>query len=60
MTDVPDGWPCALLGAAPPSVLDREGAPAADDLLPQILTLTPRGAAWGTDEAGDGADASPV
>ncbi|MCJ2141862.1 putative phage tail protein [Methylobacterium sp. E-066] len=51
---------CAGLGVNPPSVLDREAQPSADDLLPQILSLTPRGPAWGTDEAGDGRGASPV
>ncbi|APT31931.1 hypothetical protein MCBMB27_02640 [Methylobacterium phyllosphaerae] len=51
---------CAGLGIAPPSVADREAQPTADDLLPQILQLTPRGAAWGTDEVGDGRGASPV
>ncbi|WP_375455650.1 putative phage tail protein [uncultured Methylobacterium sp.] len=57
---IPAGWPCALLPAVPPSVADRQSAPSADDLLPQVLALTPRGAAWGRDEAGDGRGASPV
>lgn len=49
------------LGRVPPSVIDRESAPTADDLLPQIAgVLTPRGPAWGTDEVGDGSGASPV
>ena len=55
-----DGWPCSLLAAVPPSVADKQSAPTADDLLPAVLTLTPRGSAWGTDEAGDGRGASPV
>ena len=56
---IPSGWPCALLPANPPSVADRLAAPGADDILPQLLQLTPRGAVWGTDEAGpaDGANA---
>ncbi len=58
--DIPAGWPCAALPADPPSVVDRLTNPSADDLLPQVLQLTPRGAAWGTDEAGDGQGASPV
>ena len=58
--DIPAGWPCAALPADPPSVADRLSDPTADDLLPQVLQLTPRGAAWGTDEAGDGQGASPV
>lgn len=66
MSDVPAlsdsvaGWPCYALPTDPPSVVDLEAQPSADDLLPQILTLTPRGPAWGTDEAGDGRGASPV
>ena len=60
MAGIPDGWPCAILAATPPSIIDREAAPAAADLLPQVLALTPRGPAWGTDEAGDGRGASPV
>lgn len=54
------GWPCYTLGSIPPSVADRQADPSADDLLPQILALTPRGPAWGTDESGDGSGASPV
>jgi len=54
------GWPCALLGLTPPSVADRQSNPTADDLLPAVLALAPRGPAWGTDEAGDGQGASPV
>ena len=60
MSEIPNGWPCAGLPANPPSVLDLEAQPTADGLLPQILPLTPRGPAWGTDEAGDGKGASPV
>jgi uncharacterized protein YmfQ (DUF2313 family) len=54
------GWPCALLPASPPSVADRLTGPVASELLAQILMLTPRGPAWGTDEAGDGSGASAV
>ncbi|GJD65183.1 putative phage tail protein [Methylobacterium frigidaeris] len=62
---VPDGcgpgWPCEALPGTPPSVADRQAAPSADDLYPQIAgVLTPRGPAWGTDEAGDGRGAGPV
>ncbi len=63
MTDGPyvaPGWPCALLPAVPPAVNDRLSAPTADDILPQLLQLTPRGPAWGTDEAGDGQGSRPV
>lgn len=60
MAEIPAGWPCAALPALAPSVADRQSAPTADDLLPQVLALTPRGPAWGTDEAGDGRGASPV
>ncbi|WP_201829536.1 putative phage tail protein [Microvirga zambiensis] len=57
---IPDGWPCALLPAQPPSVADREGGPAASDLLPQVIAVAPRGPIWGTDEVSDGSGASPV
>src|SRR5947199_1038242 len=60
MTDIPVGWPCALLSSDPPSVVDRQAIPSAAELLPQILPLTPRGPAWGEGEAGDGTGASPV
>ncbi len=60
MTDAVPGWPCYGLPADPPSVVDLEAQPTADGLLPQILPLTPRGPAWGTDEVGDGRGASPV
>ncbi|MGX9981988.1 putative phage tail protein [Methylobacterium fujisawaense] len=60
MSEIPSGWPCASLPSSPPSVVDVEAQPTADSLLPQILALTPRGAAWGTDEVGDGRGASPV
>ncbi|WP_158810240.1 putative phage tail protein [Beijerinckia sp. L45] len=60
MTDIAPGWPCALLPAIPPSVSDKLAAPTADDILPQLLQLTPRGPAWGTDEAGDGTGARPI
>ena len=54
------GWPCALLPTTAPSVADRLSAPTADEVLPQLLQLTPRGPAWGTDEAGSGQGAEPV
>lgn len=57
---IPDGWPCALLPAQPPSVADRESEPTADDLLPQVIAEVPRGVIWGTDEVSDGTGASPV
>lgn len=57
---VPTGWPCARLSATPPSVLDAQAQPTPESLLPAVLALTPRGPAWGTDEAGDGRGASPV
>lgn len=57
---IPDGWPCALLPAFPPSVADRESEPTADDLLPQVIAEVPRGVIWGTDEASDGTGAAPV
>ncbi|KQP11148.1 hypothetical protein ASF28_08885 [Methylobacterium sp. Leaf99] len=60
LESIPAGWPCALLPAEPPSVADRQSNPSADEILPQVLALTPRGAAWGADEAGDGKGASPV
>jgi len=52
-------WPCDLLPTNPPSIADQLSSPTADDILPQTLALTPRGPAWGTDEAGDGRGASP-
>jgi uncharacterized protein YmfQ (DUF2313 family) len=48
------GWPCNVTLGGAPGIDDKLSAPSADDLLPQVLALTPRGAAWGTDEAGDG------
>lgn len=60
MAEIPAGWPCASLPAVPPSVTDRQANPTAEGVLPQVLALTPRGPAWGTDEAGGGRDASPV
>ncbi len=60
LSDAVAGWPCYALPTDPPSVVDLEAQPTADSLLPQILPLTPRGPAWGTDEAGDGRGASPV
>ena len=56
----PSGWPCADLPTNPPSVADRLSAPSAADVLPQLLQITPRGPAWGTDEAGDGKGAQPT
>ncbi len=53
-------WPCAVLPGDAPSVADALSAPTAETLTPQLLQLTPRGAAWGTDEGGDGQGASPV
>jgi uncharacterized protein YmfQ (DUF2313 family) len=58
--DVPAGWPCALLSQLPPSVADNLSDPTAEILTPQVIAATPRGAAWGTDEYGDGTGASPV
>lgn len=60
MSEALSGWPCYGLPSDPPSVVDLEAQPTADTLLPQILPLTPRGPAWGTDEGGDGRGASPV
>ena len=60
VSDAVPGWPCYGFPTVPPSVVDAEAQPTADSLLPQILPLTPRGAAWGTDEVGDGKGASPV
>ncbi|MEE7460696.1 hypothetical protein MFUR16E_04780 [Methylobacterium fujisawaense] len=60
LSDAVAGWPCYGLPTVPPSVVDLEAQPTADSLLPQILALTPRGPAWGTDEVGDGKGASPV
>lgn len=54
------GWPCAALPEVAPSVADRQSDPSPEDLLSQILALTPRGPAWGTDEVGDGSGASPM
>jgi uncharacterized protein YmfQ (DUF2313 family) len=56
---IPEGWPCALLPAQPPSVGDRESEPSADVLLPQVIAVAPRGPIWGTDEVSDGTGASP-
>lgn len=53
------GWPCAPLAGGASSIADRLTDPSADDLLPQVLALAPRGAAWGSDEYGDGQGASP-
>jgi uncharacterized protein YmfQ (DUF2313 family) len=53
------GWPCNVSTLPGPPVDDLESQPTAQSLVPQLLPLTPRGAAWGTDEAGDGQGASP-
>ena len=60
MTAIPEGWPCIALNKPVPAVADRQSNPTADEILPQVMALTPRGSAWGTDEAGDGRGASPV
>jgi uncharacterized protein YmfQ (DUF2313 family) len=60
MTVYLPGWPCAPAQTNAPSVADTLSSPTPDTLLPQVLALTPRGAAWGTDEAGDGSGASPL
>lgn len=52
--------PCDLLPDRAPDVADREAAPIGTEILAQLLTMTPRGPAWGTDEAGDGRGASPM
>jgi uncharacterized protein YmfQ (DUF2313 family) len=54
------GWPCAVNASIAPSIDDILSKPTAETLLPQVLALTPRGPAWGTDEAGDGMGAAPV
>lgn len=54
------GLVCDLLDRPVPSVTDILSDVSTDRLLPQILADTPRGAAWGTDEAGDGRGASPL
>lgn len=56
---LPD-WPQARLIGEPPTIDDQQSAPTPALLLPQILALTPRGAAWGTDEAGSADRVSPV
>jgi uncharacterized protein YmfQ (DUF2313 family) len=53
------GWPCLAAQGTPPVLDDLLSAPTGDTLLAQILALTPRGRAWGTDEADDGNGASP-
>lgn len=50
---------CDALPTEPPSIADALSAPDEAALLPQVLACAPRGPAWGTDEAGDGAGASP-
>lgn len=60
MTDFQPGWPCVPASTTAPAIDDKLSAPTGDELLPQILALTPRGPAWGTDEAGDGKGASPL
>ena len=58
--EAPVGWPCSLVTGTAPSVADKQSNPSADDVLPAVLALAPRGPAWGTDEVGDGQGASPV
>lgn len=58
--EAPVGWPCSLVSGTAPSVADKQSTPSADDVLPAVLALTPRGPAWGTDEVGDGQRAAPV
>lgn len=57
---MPTTWPCDVLPTNPPSVQDSLSAPLDPVLLPQVVAVAPRGAAWGSDEAGDGQGASPV
>lgn len=58
---IPPGWPCAVLAGTPPSLSDAQSDPDPEAVLGQIAgVLTPRGPAWGTDEAGDGRQAGPV
>ncbi|RXF67678.1 DUF2313 domain-containing protein [Hansschlegelia zhihuaiae] len=54
------GWPLLRPTDEAPSIDDAQTAPTAEQLLPQILQLAPRGAAWGTDEAGSRDGVSPV
>lgn len=53
-------WPGALLPEEPPSIEDLQTAPTVDLVLPQVLALTPRGSAWGSDEVGNPEGVSPV
>jgi uncharacterized protein YmfQ (DUF2313 family) len=41
---------CPVQLGPPPSIADAESAPTDQSLLPQIQLLTPRGAAWSSDE----------
>ena len=50
--------PCDLLPENPPSILDALADPSADLMQGAVISIAPRGAAWGTDEAGNGAGAS--
>ena len=52
------GWPAARLPIDPPEVVDRQTDPTVEEILPQVVALTPRGAAWGADEIGNAAGAS--
>lgn len=60
MATILPGWPCHLDLTPPPSIEDRLSSPSRDEIAGQTIgNLTPRGPAWGTDEAGDGMGASP-
>lgn len=50
--------PCELLPTVPPSISDAESAPDDVMMAGAVIALAPRGAAWGSDEAGDGSGAS--
>lgn len=51
--------PCELLPETPPSVADILADPSDLTMRGAVVSLAPRGAAWGTDESGDGKGASP-
>ncbi|PZQ13626.1 MAG: hypothetical protein DI565_13875 [Ancylobacter novellus] len=52
-------WPAARLPIDPPEVVDKQTDPTVAEILPQVVALTPRGPAWGTDEVGNAASVSP-
>ena len=54
------GYVCPVLNGVAPPTTDILSDIDSDLALSQTLTLTPRGPAWGTDEAGDGSGASTV